>query len=91
MNIVIDTYHFLRRMGVYKAYSTLEIVDMVKAQRCAVLKRLHRLEEAKIIESKLNEENQTLYWKVIKLPEKPVSPKMWKESLSLKEMQEIDT
>ena len=74
-------------MGVYQAWSTVEIVAMVKKQRCAVLKRLHRLEEAKIVEKRLGK-NQKFYWKVISMPDKPKPPKVWKESKSLVEIQE---
>ncbi len=85
MKIIIETYRLLRKMGLYKAWSTLEIVDMTKKQRCAVLKRLHRLEDAKVIEKRLGPD-QKFYWKVIGMPEKPKAPKLWKESKSLVEL-----
>lgn len=87
MKILIDTYLLLKRMGLYKAYTTLEIVDMVNKQRCAVLKRLHRLAAAGYLEYREGK-NQTLYWKVTKIPIKPKPPKRWKESKSLKELEE---
>ena len=70
MKIITPTYRLLRKLGLYKAWSTLEIVDKTKKQRCAVLKRLHRLEEAGIIEKRLGPD-QKFYWKVIKMPVKP--------------------
>ncbi len=88
MKILIETYRLLRKMGIYKAWSTVEIVEMVNRQRCAVLKRLHRLEDAKVIEKRLGPD-QKFYWKVAKLPDKPPAPKLWKESLSLVELEEI--
>ena len=89
MKILIETYHLLRKMGIYKAWSTVEIVEMTKKQRSAVLKRLHRLEEAKIVEKRLGKD-QKFYWKVIEMPKKPKAPKIWKESLSLKDLAEAE-
>lgn len=71
----------------YRAYSTLEIVDMTKKQRCAVLKRLHRLENAKIVEKRMGPD-QKFYWKVKEMPEKPKAPKIWKESKSIYQIEE---
>ena len=87
MKILIETYRLLRKMGVYKAWSTVEIVEMVNRQRCAVLKRLHRLEDAKVIEKRLGPD-QKFYWKVVEIPDKPPAPKLWKESLSLADLEE---
>jgi len=87
LKILIDTYLLLKRMGLYKAYTTLEIVDVVKKQRCAVLKRLHRLSKAGYLEFREGK-NQTLYWKVVKIPDKPKPPRRWKESKSLAELAE---
>lgn len=87
MKIVIDTYNLLRELGLYKAYTTLEIVAKVGKQRCAVLKRLHRLEKAGYLEYREGP-NQTIYWKVKKFPIKPKPPRVWKESKSIKELQE---
>ena len=75
-------------MGLFKAYSTLEIVTMTGKQRCAVLKRLHRLENAGLIEERPGQ-NGEFYWRVLKIPDKPEPPKIWKESLSLAELKEI--
>ena len=60
---------------------------MVKKQRCAVLKRLHRLANTGYLEFREGK-NQTLYWKVVKIPDKPKPPKRWKESKSLQELEE---
>ena len=72
-------------MGIYKAWSTVELVDMVKKQRCAVLKRLHRLEDAHIVEKRLGPD-QKFYWKVIKMPDKPIPQKIWIEPKAFSEM-----
>ncbi len=85
MKIIIETYRLLRKMGMFNAYSTQEIVDMTKKQRCAVLKRLHRLETGGFVEAKPGE-NAELYWRVIKMPNKPAPLKVWKESKSLTEL-----
>ena len=75
-------------MGLFKAYSTLEIVQMTGKQRCAVLKRLHRLENAGLIEERAGD-NGEFYWLVLKIPDKPEPPKIWRESLSITELKEI--
>jgi len=72
-------------MGIYKAWSTVEIVDMVKKQRCAVLKRLHRLKDAGVVEKRLGPD-QKFYWKVIKMPGRPEPKKIWKEPKAFNEM-----
>ncbi len=87
MKIPIETFRLLRKMGTMKAWSTLEIVDITKKQRCAVLKRLHRLENAKIVEKRMGKD-QKFYWKVVNMPDKPLAPKIWKESKSLVELAE---
>jgi hypothetical protein len=87
MKIPIETYRLLRQMGTMRAWSTLEIVDKTKKQRCAVLKRLHRLENAGIVEKRMGQD-QKFYWKVRQMPEKPKAPKIWKESKSLTELAE---
>lgn len=87
MKIPIETYRLLRKMGTMRAWSTLEIVDITKKQRCAVLKRLHRLENAKIVEKRMGKD-QKFYWKVSSMPEKPKAPKIWKESKSLVQLEE---
>jgi hypothetical protein len=74
-------------MGIMKAWSTLEIVDITKKQRCAVLKRLHRLENANIVEKRMGKD-QKFYWKVKEMPEKPKAPKIWKESKSIYQIEE---
>lgn len=79
-------------MGLYKAYTTLEIVDMVTTQkgdvqRCAILKRLHRLQKAGYLECREGD-NQTLWWHVKEMPTKPKPPKVWKEAKSLQELAE---
>jgi len=85
MKILIPTYRLLRKMGIYKAWSTVEIVDMVGKQRCAVLKRLHRLEDAKIVEKRLGAD-QKFYWIVIKMPDRPEPMKIWREPKAINEM-----
>ena len=87
MKIPIETYRLLRQMGVMRAWSTLEIVDKTKRQRCAVLKRLHRLENAGIVKKRMGKD-QRFYWLVVNMPEKPRAPKIWKESKSLIELAE---
>ena len=82
MKIPIETYRLLRKMGTMRAWSTLEIVEITKKQRCAVLKRLHRLETAQIVEKRMGKD-QKFYWKVCDMPEKPKAPKIWKESRSI--------
>jgi len=89
MLIVIETYNLLRKMGTWKAYSTDEIIKMSQAQRCAVLKKLHRLQDAGYIEGRPGKE-QEFYWMVVKMPEKPKPPKQWKESRSLQELAELN-
>lgn len=74
-------------MGTMHAWSTLEIVDITKKQRCAVLKRLHRLENAKIVEKRMGKD-QKFYWKVCNMPDKPKAPKIWKESKSIYQLEE---
>ena len=85
MKILIPTYRLLRKMGIYKAWSTVEIVEMVGKQRCAVLKRLHRLEDANVVEKRLGPD-QKFYWKVIKMPIRPEPLKIWREPKALSEM-----
>lgn len=82
MKIVIETYRLLQKMGPYKAYSTVEIVEMTGKQRCAVLKRLHRLEKAGIME-KRTDSNGSFYWKVLNMPARPIPPKVWIEPKSV--------
>ena len=77
MKILIETYRLLRKMGLYKAYSTLELVSLKGNQRCSVLKQLHRLENAGYLEKKIND-NVEFYWKVKSYPEKPEAQKRWK-------------
>jgi hypothetical protein len=74
-------------MGTVRAWSTLEIVDKTKKQRCAVLKRLHRLENAGIVEKRMGKD-QRFYWLVVNMPPRPKAPKIWKESKSLVELEE---
>ena len=74
-------------MGLYKAWTTVEIVEVVQKQRCAVLKRLHRLHKAGLLEYREGP-NQTIYWKVKQFPPKPEPPKVWKESKSLQQLAE---
>ena len=87
MKIIIDTYRLLRKMGLFKAYSTYDIVKMKMHQRCSVLKQLHRLEKAGLLEKKTGKDNE-FYWKVKTIPEKPEGPKPWTESKSLIQLEE---
>ena len=77
MKILIETYRLLRKMGMNKAYSTLELVGLKGNQRCSVLKQLHRLEEAGLLVKKINS-NGEFYWKVHEYPTKPQPKKQWK-------------
>ena len=77
MKILIETYRLLRKMGLYKAYSTLELVGLKGNQRCSVLKQLHRLEEAGFLDKKINDDGE-FYWKVSQFPDKPEAKKKWK-------------
>ena len=86
MKILIETYRLLRKMGTYKAWSTMEVVTLTKKKRSSVLKRLHKLEKAGIIECKTDEERK-FYWMVKIIPDKPRAPKLWKESKSLIELE----
>ncbi len=87
MKILIETYRLLRKMGLYRAWSTMEIVKLTKKKRSSVLKRLHKLENAGIIECKTDEERK-FFWKVKFFPKKPNAPKLWKESKSIYELKE---
>lgn len=77
MKILIETYHLLKKMGKYKAWSTMDIVKMTKRERCSVLKRLHKLEDAGYVEKKTTMDGK-FYWIVIKYPEKPKGKKIKK-------------
>jgi len=88
MKILIETYRLLRKMGIYKAWSTMEVVELTKKKRSSVLKRLHKLEHAKIINCKTDEERK-FYWIVKSIPDKPRAPKLWRESKSLIELEEL--
>lgn len=87
MKILIETYRLLRKMGIYRAWSTMEVVNLTKKKRSSVLKRLHKLENAKIIDCKTDEERK-FYWKVNYIPKKPKAPRLWKESRSIYEIEE---
>ncbi len=65
----------------------MEVVDLTGKKRSSVLKRLHKLESAKIIDCKTDEERR-YYWRVLLIPDKPKAPKLWKESKSLNELRE---
>jgi len=86
LKILIETYRLLRKMGTFKAWSTMEIVNLTKKKRSSVLKRLHKLEKAGIIYCKTDEERK-FYWIVKHVPDKPRAPKLWKESKSLIELE----
>ena len=86
MKILIETYRLLRKMGIFKAWSTMEVVTLTKKKRSSVLKRLHKLEKAGIIACKTDEERK-FYWMVNTIPDKPRAPKLWKESKSLIELE----
>ncbi len=88
MKILIETFRLLRKMGIYQAWSTMEVVNLTKKKRSSVLKRLHKLERVGIVECKTDEDRR-FYWKVLSIPEKPKAPKLWKESLSLNELKEL--
>lgn len=85
MKILIETYRLLRKMGIYRAWSTMEVVELTGKKRSSVLKRLHKLESAKIIECKTDEERR-YYWRVLLIPNKPKAPKLWIESKSINEL-----
>jgi len=74
-------------MGIYKAWSTMEVVKLTNKKRSSVLKRLHKLERAKIIACKTDQERK-FFWKVNYIPDKPKAPKLWKESKSIYELEE---
>ena len=74
-------------MGIYKAWSTMEVVKLTNKKRSSVLKRLHKLERAKIIDCKTDQERK-FFWKVNYIPDKPKAPKLWKESKSIYELEE---
>lgn len=86
MKILIETFRLLRRMGIYRAWSTMEVVKLTNKKRSSVLKRLHKLKNAKIIECKTDEERK-FYWKVTEIPKKPKAPRLWKESKSIYELE----
>ena len=60
----------------------MEVVKLTGKKRSSVLKRLHKLESADIIECKTDEERR-YYWRVKDIPEKPNAPKLWIESKSI--------
>ena len=82
MKILIETYRLLRKMGLYKAWSTMEVVQLTGKKRSSVLKRLHKLESVGIITKKTDSERK-FYWKVLKIPDRPKTPKLWRESKSI--------
>jgi len=86
MKILIETYRLLRKMGIYNAWSTMEVVNLTHKKRSSVLKRLHKLEKAGIIICKTDEERK-FYWMVKMIPGKPKAPRLWKESKSLKQLE----
>lgn len=73
-------------MGVYQAWSTMEVVKLTGKKRSSVLKRLHKLESVGIVEKRVDEERR-FFWLVLYIPERPVAPKLWKESKSIYELQ----
>ncbi len=87
MKILIETYRLIRKMGLYQAWSTMEVVSLTDKKRSSVLKRLHKLESAGIMEKKMDEERK-FFWMVMYIPKKPKTPILWKESLSLSELEE---
>ena len=87
MKVIIETYRLLRKMGLFKAYSTHDIVSMKSHQRCSVLKQLHRLEKAGYLEKKTGSDNE-FYWIVKDVPNKPKPVTLWKESIAVSELEE---
>ena len=87
MKILIETYRLIRKMGKYRAWATMEVVDLTGKKRSSVLKRLHKLEKASIVEKKMDQERK-FYWKILEIPNKPIAPRLWKESCSLEEIKE---
>ncbi len=87
MKIIIETYRLLRKMGLFKAYSTHDIVNMKSHQRCSVLKQLHRLEKSGFLEKKTGSDNE-FYWIVKDIPGKPEPVVLWKESTALADLEE---
>lgn len=65
----------------------MEVVNLTDRKRSSVLKRLHKLVNAGIMEKRMDEERK-FWWKVNYIPEKPKAPKLWKESLSIYELEE---
>ena len=65
----------------------MEVVELTGKKRSSVLKRLHKLEKAKIVEKKMDQERK-FYWKVIHIPPKPIAPILWRESKSIIELAE---
>ncbi len=86
MKILIETHRLLRRMGIYVAWSTMEVVQLTGKKRSSVLKRLHKLESVDIVEKRIDEERR-FYWLVLFIPDKPQAPKLWRESKSIYELQ----
>ncbi len=86
MKILIETHRLLRRMGIYVAWSTMEVVELTGKKRSSVLKRLHKLESVGIVEKRIDEERR-FYWLVLFIPDKPLAPKLWRESKSIYELQ----
>lgn len=87
MKILIETFRLIRKMGLYQAWSTMEVVALTDKKRSSVLKRLHKLENAGIMEKKMDEERK-FFWMVIYIPDKPKAPILWRESKSLSELEE---
>ena len=74
-------------MGIYQAWSTMEVVTLANKKRSSVLKRLHKLENADIMEKKMDEERK-FFWMVKYIHERPKTPILWRESKSLIELEE---
>ena len=74
-------------MGIYQAWSTMEVVTLANKKRSSVLKRLHKLENADIMEKKMDEERKFL-WMVKYITERPKTTILWRESKSLIELEE---
>ena len=87
MKILIETFRLIRKMGIYQAWSTMEVVTLANKKRSSVLKRLHKLENADIMEKKMDEERK-FFWMVKYIPERPKTPILWRESKSLIELEE---
>lgn len=85
MRIRIETYRLCRKMGLYSAWTTAEIIKLVGRNRESVMRKLHNLTDAKYMEKKRSCSGY-FYWRVREYPPRPVAKKLWREPKSIYEL-----